>query len=84
MTHRNHAVNRTSMGEPTRADRPGARRRARLRGSLGPSALFCAVAACHSAPAAPARSQQPLTMTYLGVAGWQIESAGTTRGGWSW
>jgi L-ascorbate metabolism protein UlaG (beta-lactamase superfamily) len=35
------------------------------------------MAACHSSPAAT-NARQPLTMTYLGVAGWQIECAGKT------
>lgn len=49
---------------------------------MGPPmrSLLCLLAACSSpsprAPASPARA--PITLTYLGVAGWSIESAGKT------
>src|SRR3954468_4295185 len=46
-----------------------------MRSSL-PLILF---AGCHAAaPSASAETKQPVTMTYLGVAGWQIECAGKT------
>src|SRR3954453_22570989 len=38
-----------------------------------------ALAGCHAAaPNISAETKQPVTMTYLGVAGWQIECAGKT------
>lgn len=40
--------------------------------------LLCLLAACHAAPAATRDDQQPIALTYTGVAGWQIESAGKT------
>ena len=43
-------------------------------------ALVLALTACHAAapPAAPAPARAPLTLTYLGVAGWQLEADGHT------
>ena len=46
-----------------------------------PLALVLAITACHAAPAtptAPAPARAPLTLTYLGVAGWQLEADGHT------
>lgn len=42
--------------------------------------LFLALCACSSrpAPSKPAPAKAPIELTYLGVAGWQIESAGKT------
>jgi L-ascorbate metabolism protein UlaG (beta-lactamase superfamily) len=40
--------------------------------------LLCLLAACHAAPAATRENEQPIALTYTGVAGWQIESAGKT------
>lgn len=38
--------------------------------------LVCLVAACVASPRVAPRSDHPITLTYLGVAGWQIEGAG--------